>query len=92
MERKLNICKNHPQQISTKLTLTPLLMCIYAPELIISGAISNVAHKELLGVSPALPLVVAQLNLKIICYWTFPSFSYSNNTLYRAIKRLKILG
>ena len=33
------------------------------PELIIRGAISNVANKELLGVSPALPLVVAQLHL-----------------------------
>ena len=33
------------------------------PELIIRGAISNVANKELLGVSPALPFVVTQLHL-----------------------------
>ena len=34
------------------------------PELVVSGAIGNVADEELLGVPPALPLVVAQLNLK----------------------------
>ena len=37
---------------------------VSVPELVIGGAIGNVADEELLGVPPALPLVVAQLNLK----------------------------
>ena len=47
------------------------------PELLISGAISNVANKELLGVSPALPLVVAQLHL-LKCIQMFPYHAFSN--------------
>ena len=62
------------------------------PELIISGAVSNVAHKKLLGVSPALPLVVTQFHLKLTFFTNSmqlqsvasPSFSSHGNHVFHS--------
>ena len=58
------------------------------PELVISGAIRDVAHEELLGVPPALSLVVAQLNLEIIHCRCFPHFIYSLTTQMKVDSRI----